>query len=655
MSSRYCCLLLFILLLHNLNAQTDKKVAVVLSGGGAKGVAHVGALKVIEDIGLPIDYVVGTSIGAIVGGLYSIGYTPQQLDSLIRQNDWLSLISDKTARDKMPFPLKYDNEKFILSLPLDNELKGGFIKGRNISSFLKGLTRNLSDSLSFDSLPIPFACIATDMVHSEKEVIRSGNLARAMRASMGIPLVFTPIRHDGKVLIDGGFKDNLAVETAKEMGADYIIAVDTQSEFADENHLYSITSILNQLMLMICQSELDEKLKKVDVYIKVDVDGYTAASFDDEALNTLICKGEEAAKAHLKSLKDIKEKVTSNALPRSRILPKQNLTEGYKGFAPLTQEKNLRVGLRFDSEYIASILIKANLHNEKGTGFDLSFRGGRQSYLNIKYTMATSQKQTFCIGNKISYNDILLYENGHKQFRPKYINEELFLNYSRNIVDNFNIQAAVSFDYYKTMSSFSYKKNYSWDKYVTYLDYHSQIEYETLNSLYYPTKGMKVELGYDFYHSLSSSPSFFVFNLHLEKAFSLSKTTTIIPTLSSRYISRDNQPFFFCNTIGGITKGRYLEQQLSFAGIDYIERCFPFLTVAQFKIYQQIAKKQYIKIVGNFGLNSTRTLKVFDDEKLWGSSIGYSYNTPIGPVELHFNYSNRTKSVGWYFNVGFEF
>ena len=188
-NKNYLVVLLIILSIGVLNAQSQKKIAVVLSGGGAKGVAHIGALKVIEDMGIPVDYIVGTSIGAIVGGLYSVGYTPQQLDSIVRNNDWLALISDKTAREKVPFPYKNDHNKFVVSFPMSKKPRGGFIEGRNILKLINELTINIEDSINFDSLPIPFACIATDVVTNKKEVIRTGNLAEAMRASMGLSLI----------------------------------------------------------------------------------------------------------------------------------------------------------------------------------------------------------------------------------------------------------------------------------------------------------------------------------------------------------------------------------------------------------------------------------------------------------------------------------
>ncbi|MBQ8606974.1 MAG: patatin-like phospholipase family protein, partial [Bacteroidaceae bacterium] len=168
-----------------------KKVAIVLSGGGAKGVAHIRALKVIEEAGIPIDYIVGTSMGAIVGGLYSIGYTTAQLDTLIRNQDWKFLLSDATERKEKSLTNRELSEQYILTVPFNKKAKesltGGVIKGRNLGLLFSKLTEGYHDSLDFNTFPIPFACVAYNLVDGKEVVFRNGVLATAIRASMSIP------------------------------------------------------------------------------------------------------------------------------------------------------------------------------------------------------------------------------------------------------------------------------------------------------------------------------------------------------------------------------------------------------------------------------------------------------------------------------------
>ena len=176
-------------------AQDRPKVGLVLGGGGAKGAAEIGVLKYIEEAGVHIDYIVGTSIGSIIGGLYSVGYRSQQLDSLFVNTDWENIFSESIAGTQQ------------------------------ISNVFSDLL-NLPDSVDFDSLPIPYRCVATDIINTEEVILQRGNLARAMRASMSIPGAFKPVKWEGKLLVDGGMLNNLPVDIAKKMGADIIIAID---------------------------------------------------------------------------------------------------------------------------------------------------------------------------------------------------------------------------------------------------------------------------------------------------------------------------------------------------------------------------------------------------------------------------------------------
>ena len=214
-------------------AQERKKVGVVLSGGGAKGVAHIQALKVIEEAGIPIDYIVGTSMGSIIGGLYSIGYTPQQLDSMVRKQDWMFLLSDRVKRSAMSLNEREKSEKYVFSFPFTKSPKdavsGGIIKGQNLANLFTELTVGYHDSVDFNKLPIPFACVSQNIVNGEQIVFHNGILATAMRASMAIPGVFTPVRKDSMILIDGGMINNYPVDVARSMGADIIIGVDVQN------------------------------------------------------------------------------------------------------------------------------------------------------------------------------------------------------------------------------------------------------------------------------------------------------------------------------------------------------------------------------------------------------------------------------------------
>ena len=290
-----------------------KKVGVVLSGGGAKGMAHIGALKVIEDAGIPIDYIVGTSMGAIIGGLYAIGYTPEQLDSMVRKQNWQFLLSDQIERRDMNLMEREAEETYVISVPFSKsaikEVTGGLIKGHNIDNLFSELTLGYHDSINFSRLPIPFACVSENLVLGEEYVFHHGVLSTAMRASMAIPGVFTPVRLDDMVLIDGGVVNNYPVDVARRMGADVIIGVDVQSELRPANELDNTGTILAQLVDLMGQDKYLENLNNTNVHIKVNVKGYSAASFTHTAVDTLIARGIQAAESNKDALLQLKNKL----------------------------------------------------------------------------------------------------------------------------------------------------------------------------------------------------------------------------------------------------------------------------------------------------------------------------------------------------------
>ena len=290
-----------------------KKVGVVLSGGGAKGMAHIGALKVIEKTGIPIDYIVGTSMGAIIGGLYAIGYTPEQLYSMVRKQNWQFLLSDQIERRDMNLMEREAEETYVISVPFSKsaikEVTGGLIKGHNIDNLFSELTLGYHDSINFSRLPIPFACVSENLVLGEEYVFHHGVLSTAMRASMAIPGVFTPVRLDDMVLIDGGVVNNYPVDVARRMGADVIIGVDVQSELRPANELDNTGTILAQLVDLMGQDKYLENLNNTNVHIKVNVKGYSAASFTHTAVDTLIARGIQAAESNKDALLQLKNKL----------------------------------------------------------------------------------------------------------------------------------------------------------------------------------------------------------------------------------------------------------------------------------------------------------------------------------------------------------
>ena len=291
-----------------------KKVAVVLSGGGAKGMAHIGVLKVLEKAHIPIDIVTGTSMGSIVGGLYAIGYNAHSLDSMVRVQDWSYVITDKEDLRHQSLSDRKKQNTYIFTTGLTigkaDMQAGGIIKGKNLAELFQQLCIGFADSLDFThDLPKPFACVATDIIDNSEVVFLSGRLPQAMRASMAIPAAFSPVRIGDKVLVDGGLKNNYPADVARQMGADIIIGVTVQGAPKSAEDLNGTMSILSQIIDVNCKNKLEENLAITDLHLQVDTKGYGSASFSSSAIDTLIRRGEEEAMRHWDDIIALKKKI----------------------------------------------------------------------------------------------------------------------------------------------------------------------------------------------------------------------------------------------------------------------------------------------------------------------------------------------------------
>ena len=291
---------------QNVDDQKDIKVGLVLSGGGAKGFAHVGVLKVLEEAGVRIDYIGGTSMGAIIGGLYASGYNAQELDSLLRKNNLSGLIQDKLPRESSSFYQKENEGKYAITLPIKKGkvgLPSAVSKGQNVFNIFSQLTEHVHSVSDFSELPIPFYCIATDLETGEEVILDKGFLPEAIRASGSFPGLLAPVNIDNKVLVDGGLVNNFPVEIMKSMGVDYIIGVDVQGKLLDREELESLPTILMQIAGFQMYTGMEEKIKETDLYIKPDILSYNNMSFDKD--EEIVIKGEEEARKHFLKFKKI--------------------------------------------------------------------------------------------------------------------------------------------------------------------------------------------------------------------------------------------------------------------------------------------------------------------------------------------------------------
>lgn len=708
-----------------------KKVGLVLSGGGAKGMAHIGALKVIEEAGIPIDYIVGTSMGSIIGGLYAIGYTPEQMDSMVRKQDWQFLLSDRTPRSNKNMAERETDEQFIISVPFSKtairEVTGGLIKGQNISNLFSQLTLGYHDSIDFNRLPIPFACVAEDIVKGEEKVFHHGILATAMRASMAIPGVFTPVRLDGMVLVDGGVVNNYPVNVARQMGADYIIGIDVQSELKPASELSNAGSILGQLIDLMGQDLYLKNKAETNTYIKVNVKGYSAASFTQPAIDSLIVRGEEAARQNYERLLKLKRSMGLDddyrPMPRDKYEPTDwimvnkihfdgldekdtkwimkrcdleenglnnirrieettsiirantsysnvsyKLTHADDGRFDLTytvskkMENRINVGIRFDSEEIASLLINAKtmLNTRLPSYLAATVRLGKRYAVKLNYGIEPSPLSSLGLSYQFQYNDIDYYQEGKRSFNSTFRYHAGEISYYNVWLRNVRFGLGVRYELYNYDKLLYQEGSGQLDVQDDhFFNYFANLHYDTYDKAYFPTKGVKMHGSYTFYTDnfteYDNHAPFSAIQGSVEGVIPITNRFSLLPGVYGRFLIGKDVPLAKRNIMGGEIMEQYLPDQLPFVGTPHVELMDNSLLIGGLKFRQRMGAVHYLSLSGNYALSSHKIKGLLTEKTMFGCSIGYGMDSMFGPLEASLNYANHANKVNIYINLGYKF
>ncbi len=657
-------------------AAPRKKVAVVLSGGGAKGAAHIGALKVIEEAGIPIDYVVGTSMGSIIGGLYAIGYSTEQMDSLIRSQDWIYLLTDGTDRKDELLVNKQKSEQYTLSIPFKktpkDALTGGLVQGRNLARLFSQLTKGYQDSINFRKLPTPFACVSHNLVDGSEYVFYSGKLALAMRASMSIPGVFQPVRWNGMVLVDGGLSNNYPVDIAKKMGADIVIGVDVQQELAKADKLNTVVDVMGQIVDLMVQNKYKENVAASDVYIKVPANDYSAASFNKAAIDTMINRGEQSTRALWDSLQLLKKKigVPKNYQARRNqpitVPDEENITMVPEIDPGKKPANSINVGVRFDNESLAALIFNTNvyLNEKKSRNLALTIRLGRLLLGRLDYTVHPfNTKWEVNTAYELSYNDLDLYHKSRKICTYSFIHHLGNFNISRGWHDiRFSLGMKYENFHFKDFLLPVGYSNIEEVENENFFVYYGQMQFDSYNKRTYPTSGMKWNINVSAYTDnlvkYNDNRPVPILALSWEAAIPLRNRTTLLPWACSRTIFAKNNSYSFplMNVIGGDTAGKFLPQQMPFVGINYMQPSNANTIIGGMKLRQRVGSNQYLTAAGNVGFQKKGTTwnGIFA-KTFWGAGVSYGYDTFLGPLEATLCYSNITKKLGYYVSLGYNF
>ena len=320
-----CLFMILFCLASGISAAEERpKVGLVLAGGGALGFAHIGVLKVLEDNGIHVDYIAGTSMGGIIGALAAYGYSAREIEKEVSAIQWTNLFFDDKSRDYMSYSNKTASAKYFMTLGFDRHgIKNspGIITGQKIQDKFNQLVGPCSRKDKFDDLPIPYRAVATDILTGDKVVLESGSLVDAMRSTMSIPGVFTPVEREGRILVDGMVADNLPVDVARDMGADIIIAVTLSHNQATREELKGPSGVANQMLNIYIYDQVNAQLKDADIIIAPELINYTSTSYFK--MKEIVALGEEAAR---KAMPQIKEQVgpeNISSIPKIGVMKKK--------------------------------------------------------------------------------------------------------------------------------------------------------------------------------------------------------------------------------------------------------------------------------------------------------------------------------------------
>ncbi len=696
-----------------------KTVGLVLSGGGAKGLAHIGVLKVLEREGIPIDYIGGTSMGGLIGGLYASGYDSKQLNEISHELPWLKLLSDEKERTDLPIQEKQNFDQYILSLPMVGYKPGlpkGLKEGQLIVNVLNKLTWKVNDIHNFENLPTPFFCVATDLETGDALLIDDGDLPMALRSTMSIPSIFAPVKYNGHTVIDGGIVNNFPVDVMLDKGVDYIIGVDVGAALYKSDEISSVLDILDQISSYHQIKTYKSNVKLTDIYIKPDITGLSALSFDD--VTDVIKRGEDAAMAHIteirrlaKSLGVVSDKVrkfkltTSDTIFISKLkvnglkkvglkmvvgrlginLPGVNSiselndaidrlyssnffqfinyklikdNDGYILDIDVTESSNnlFNVGAKYDTDLGASLALNVELVNKvfPGSRLDINLKVGPNPAGGIRYLIDRGQNIGFGANIHYNSNSVKLYSEDYNSIDGSYFMS--FSSFDLFLYSNYSNYSAfivgASLEYLNVSTEVSPIPISI--KGIPFFNVFAKYIMDSYDNKYYPTKGSMLSITPTFVSEVNS-PSVFFVNTNVSTVINLNNKFALLPSafLGASWGGLLNTGYFYM--LGGNGYNDFYNMK-GFVGMPITASYSNNLLYGRVDLRYQILPKHYIVLKANAALESDLFEKLFFESRFsYGGGIAYSLNSLVGPIELGLNVSNRLFTPKLFINIGFYF
>ena len=650
------------------------RVAVVLSGGGAKGMAHIGVLKVLERAGIPVDIVTGTSMGSIVGGLYAVGWSATQLDSLVRRQDWPFLLSDRAVYSSEDLEGRRLQSTYFFSKTLrlrKSHLSGatGVIEGKNLMRLFRHLTAGYTDSMSFDSLPRRFACVATNIVDNTEYDFHSGVLAEAMRTSMSIPGVFTSVKKGDRVLVDGGLRNNYPADIARTMGAEYVIGVTVQGPPKTADDLVHGSAVLGQIVDVNCKNKYDDNLKLTDIAIRVDTRGYNAASFTPAAIDTLIRRGENEAMRHWDEIIALKHRlgITGNGLapclcPHAEALTPLNFSAPEGKATDPSDELQGNLGVRFDNEEKVAMQL-AGMWSSGRKPFRVAavIRLGRNYKGSLYGGWRLPRGTELGVGYAYAYHDLDFYHHGDKSFNATFGHHQARVSMMNINVRNMTMDVALRFDGYDYHSVLFAASSNNSEKPSDdhFFSYHAALHYNSENAGLFPVRGARFVAEYayftDNFTGYNDHKGFSEVNANWRISLPLSSQLTLQPLLYGRLLFGKEIPSVRRTFLGGPWFSHYLETQLPFAGAHHIEMTDLHYVAAQLQLQYQLTTNNFLLLRGAWSQHDDRLADIQRYKGDWGVLAAYCYRTMFGPLGASLGWASPQRDLRLMVNLGFEF
>ena len=647
-----------------------KKVAVVLCGGDAMGTIHIGALKVLEEAGMPIDMVTGTSMGSIIGGMYAVGYNATDIENIINGIDWGDILRDRLSMRTQTLDERERQNIYLFDYRIfldksQDTLAGGFIRGTNVEKTLRHYLRQ-PEEIDFKKLPRPFGCIATDLITDSEVVFDYGSLAKSIRASMAVPGVFAPVRMDPYILVDGGTKNNFPADLARKMGADIVIGVLTDLGL-DEKY-YSTSDILERSVGADIHNRSLENMQYCDLVIRVPVRGYSAAHFYRSAIKNLIQRGEDAAREQMDAIMQLKQKagVPADHKPEYSFIHLSDIDNTEAG--KLVNEENAKnsikasVGLRYDTEELVAAQLGGTYYygDKLEKKLDLTLRLGKRTMGKLAWNMQLKPHRNIGISYEIWHEDINMYQGKHRSDNLLFLYQKANATLFSMDALNLNVDLGISWDYYHNYDILSNEYSISnFQKNEYYFNYHAEAHYNTEDHWYFTRRGMRANLRYAYYTDnfaqWKGHAGFSELMALWRITVPLTSTTHLQPMVYGRLLFGDDIPATAANMMGGNRLGIYYPQQLPFAGFGHCHAMDSKVLVAGVRVQQRVINDHYIMVKGQVAGQNSKFGDIFDDKAIWGAQLAYYYNSIVGPLGGSLSWSNFTKKPYLYVNLGFEF